>query len=108
MLVTDCHCCVIDETWKDIARMAWAGYLNDGRGLVRIDARGADSRSMLYVPLTVGLNAQESQLAQIYDPTKEAVVVIVDEEGRHACRASHLDWTPPSIYARVEKAPELN
>lgn len=106
MLVTDCHCCVIDETWKDIARMAWAGYLNDGRGLVRIDTRG--DRTMLYLPLAAELTAQESQLAQAYDPTKEAVVVIVDEEGRHACRASHLDWTPPSIYARSEAAPWLN
>lgn len=108
MLVTDCHCCVIDETWKDIARMAWAGYLNDGRGLVRIDTRGANSHPMLYMPLTADLPAQECQLAQAYDPTKEVVVIIIDEEGRHACRASHLDWTPPSIYARSETAPWLN
>lgn len=108
MLVTDCHCCVIDESWKDIARMAWAGYLNDGRGLVRIDMGGAGARSMLYMPLTTGLTAQESQLAECYDPTREVVVCIVDAGGRHACRASHLEWTPPSIYARVEAVPVLN
>lgn len=108
MLVTDCHCCVIDETWKDIARVGWAGYLNDGRGLVRIDTRGAHSRPMLYIPLAAGLTEQESQLAQNYDPTKEVIVCIVDDEGRHACRASHLEWTPPSIYARSEAVPLLN
>ena len=108
MLVTDCHCCVIDQTWKDIARVAWAGYLNDGRGLVRIDARDADPHMMLYLPLTAGLTAQETQLAQTYDPTKEAVVCIVDADGRHACRASHLEWTPPAVYARIESVPSLN
>ncbi len=112
MLVTDCHCCVIDQTWDDIARVAWAGYLNDGRGLVRVDApRGNEAVArplMLYQPLATGLTPEEADLVQAYDPTREVIVVVTDHDGRHACKASHLDWTPPAAYAHTARVPILN
>jgi hypothetical protein len=112
MLVTDCHCTVIEQNWKDIARIAWAGYLNDGRGVLRIDATRTDTVSprplMFYQPLTLGLAEDECLLAEAYDPTKEVVVCVVDCGGRHTCKASHLDSTPPAIYAQSERVPVFN
>lgn len=39
------------------------------------------------------------ELARSYDPNREVVVCIVDAAGRHTCRASHLELTPPTVYA---------
>lgn len=109
MLVTDCNCTVIEQNWKDIARIAWAGYLNDGRGVLRIDAGRTDTVSppplMFYQPLTPDLAEDERLLAEAYDPTKEVVVCVVDGVGRHTCKASHLESTPPAIYAHSERVP---
>ena len=109
MLVTDCHCCVIEETWSDIARIAWAGYLNNGRGLVEIDKTQAPVASvhprMLFRPAVADLPADEAALIQTYNPNKEVVVCIIDASGRHTCRASDSWSTPPSVYAR---APQIS
>ncbi|NUQ38586.1 MAG: hypothetical protein HUU23_12490 [Caldilineales bacterium] len=103
MLVTDCHCCVIEENWKRIAAAAWAGYLNDGRGIVRIVAAQSnapqDRPLVYYQPLAAGVEGDEMELARSYDPNREVVVCIVDAAGRHTCRASHLELTPPTVYA---------
>ncbi len=103
MIVTDCHCCVIEESWSDIAVIAWSGYLNVGRGLVRVDTTRTKSTSpdplMLYQSLDAQLHPDEISLIEDYDPNKEAVVCIVDTGGRHACKASHMDLTPPAAYA---------
>lgn len=100
MLVTDCHCCVIEENWKRIAATAWAGYLNDARGIVRIDVTHPDHPLIYYQPLAAGVAAEEIELVNTYDPNREVVVCIVDAGGRHTCRASHLDLAPPAAYAR--------
>lgn len=109
MLVTDCQLTLIEQNWKDIARIAWSGYLNDGRGVLRIDAGRTDTVTprplMFYQPLTLGLAEDERLLAEAYDPTKEVVVCAVDRDGRHTCKASHLESTPPAIYAQSERVP---
>ena len=109
MLVTDCHCTVIEQNWKDIARNAWSGYLNDGRGVLRVNTTQTDTVNprplMFYQPLTLGLTEDERELVETYDPTKEVVVCVVDCSGRHTCKASHLELTPPAVYAQSERVP---
>ena len=104
MIVTDCHCCVIEETWGDIAHIAWAGYLNEGRGLVQIDttrtSTGSSRPLMFYQPASVNLAVDEDALVRVYDPTKEAVVCVIDDDGRHVCKAAHEVQAPPAIYSR--------
>lgn len=104
MLVVDCHNRVIEDYWQDIATVAWSGYLNNGRGIVRVDTTKTRTDStlplMLYQPLSVRLEIDQLKLVNNYEPSKEVIVCVLDDSGQHTCKARFPEQTPPSVYSK--------
>lgn len=108
MFMTETLHQIIDGEWVEIAAMAWAGYLNDGRGVVKIDAitaarEGSRGHIKMYVPMSAHLPSDEECLVCTYDPLREVVVCALDMEGRHSCRVAHDDLTPPAAFAKYRQ-----
>ncbi len=92
------------EQWEDLARAAWMGYQDSGRGLVFVDQRGAEGvlTPIIYIPASSpGLPRDYIvDLMRVYDPKTEIVVLVIHPDGTESGYRSGGGAlpAPPDVY----------
>jgi hypothetical protein len=90
--------------WPRIAATAWEGFTGRGRGAVTVVA-GSIPPALAYRAGT--LCACHEELVNGYDPTREAVVAVVDDDGDVTWIAALGGWPTPGETAETTTAEVL-
>jgi hypothetical protein len=99
------HYAFINESYLQLAALAWQSFQESGRGIVRITINPATggSAAQYYPPDALGESAEE--MANEYDPESQFVLVISEPDGPQSdYRLGTANMTPPMAYEILNSA----